>query len=762
MNTIMKLSIILIIIITSALSFSQNQSLSIYGKVIDSQTNKPLPFANIVVLGTTIGTATDEQGSYKIFNLAYNAYQLKASVVGYNPLVKTDIIVQPGKPAEVNFELMENAVQLDNITVVSDFFTQNPLEVNSVKNFSYEEIRRSPGGFEDVIRALSILPGVAQADAGRNDLIVRGGAPSENLYLIDGIEVSNINHFGGQGVSGGPLSYVNLDFVRETSFSTGGFSALYGDKLSSVLNIKLRDGRQDRIGGKATISASQFGLDLEGPVSSTSNFIVSARRSYLDFIFKAAGFAFVPEYYDALVKADINPDPKNNISFLFISAFDNVKFFNDTEENRYDNSRILGSDQVQYVTGINYRRLINKGFFNIVLSRNYIKYNSIQSDIQLNPIFLNNSLEEENSIRAGLVYKLSDNSELNFGGSAKLIEADYDILFPTFITTFGDSLPVTNLNSKNSYKKFGAYLNYNRLIFQKINFNIGIRADIFTALEKNASLSPRFSLSYELTKLTNINFSTGIYHQSPSYIWLEAFEENKKLKMIQANQFVLGIDHKISADAILKVEGFYKKYLDYPTSKIRPYLVLANTGAGFEGSESNFSSFGLEPLVNDGFGKARGLEFSIQKKLSDIPYYGIFSFTYSKADYTSLDGIERSGKYDQNWLINLSGGYKINELWEASMRFRFASGAPYTPFNSKGMQEVVYYNSNRLKSVHSLDVRVDKRWYFSSWTLITYLDIQNIYNKKNSTSIRWDSREQRIDETSSIGILPSIGISAEF
>ncbi len=755
-----RITIILVIILLN-FSYSQN-NINVYGKVIDAQTKEPIPFANISVLGTNYGAAANSKGYYEVSKLSYNTYQLKASVIGYNSLVKTDVVVQPGKPAEINFELIEKAVQLDNVTVVSDYFSPNPLEVNSVKNFSYEEIRRSPGGFEDVIRALSVLPGVAQADAGRNDLIVRGGAPSENLYLIDGIEVSNINHFGGQGVSGGPLSYVNLDFVKETSFSTGGFSALYGDKLSSVLNIKLRDGRQDRIGGKATISASQFGLDLEGPIAEKSNFIISARRSYLDFIFKAAGFSFVPEYYDALVKADINPNSKNKISFLFISAFDNVKFFNNTEEKRYDNSRILGSDQVQYVAGINYRHLIDKGYFNIILSRNYIDYNSMQSDIQLNPIFLNNSLEAENSLRADLVYKLSDNSEINLGGTVKLIKANYDIIFPTFVTTFGDSLRVTNLNTKNSYKKFGLYFNYNRILFKRFDFNLGIRTDIFTAVNKSTSLSPRFSLSYKLNELTSINFSSGIYHQSPSYIWLEAFESNKNLNMIEADQFVLGFDHKISEDALLKVEGFYKYYSDYPTSNIRPYLILANTGAGFEGSESNFSSFGLEPLVNKGLGKARGIEFSIQKKLSDIPYYGIFSLTYSKTDFTPLDGIERSGNYDQNWLLNLSGGYKINEFWETSMRFRFASGAPYTPFNSIGMQEVINYNSRRLKSVHSLDVRVDKRWYFSSWTLITYLDVQNIYNKKNSTSIRWDTRDNRIDETSSIGILPSIGISAEF
>lgn len=757
-----KIIFLFISVLLSNSIIAQNLTGNLYGRIYDASTKQPIPFANVIVIGTNNGAATDVEGYYRISNLPVNTYQVRASVVGYNAITKTDIVIQTGKPTEANFELVPQTIELEDVTVTSDYFRKDPLEVNSIRNFSYEEIRRSPGGFEDVIRALSVLPGVAQADAGRNDLIVRGGAPSENLYLIDGIEVPNINHFGTQGATGGPLSYVNLDFVRETSFSTGGFSAPYGDKLSSVLDIKLRDGREDKLGGKATVSASQLGLNLEGPITNKSDFIFSARRSYLDFIFKAANFSFVPEYYDVLFKADFNPHSQDAFSFLFISAFDNVKFFNDDADQRFDNSRILGTDQVQYVAGFTYRHLFKDGFFNIALSRNYVDYDSRQSDSLLNPFFINKSKEEENSLRADLVFKLSKSSEINFGGTAKLIEADYDILFPNFVTSFGDTLPLTSLNTQNNYTKFGIYTNYNAFLFDKLTANFGVRADIFTALKNKTYFSPRFSISYALTNLTNINFSTGIYHQSPSYIWLEAFESNRDLKMIKVNQYVLGFDQRISTDALLKVEAFYKDYNNYPTSTIRPYLVLANTGAGFAGSDDNFSSFGLEPLVDAGFGKARGIELSVQKKLSDIPYYGIFSFTYSKSDYTSLDGIERSGSYDQNWIINLSGGYKFNEFWEISSKFRFASGKPFTSFNFNGTQSIANYNTARMKSAHSLDVRVDRRWYFSGWTLITYIDIQNIYNQKNTSGIRWDPREMRTDESSSIGILPSIGISAEF
>ena len=758
-----KITLVLsLVIFLSSFLFAQNENGKIVGKIIDAVSKKPLIGANIVVVGTNRGASSNINGEFEIDNLPPDSYQLKASIIGFETSIKTDVIVSAARPAQVEFELSEQTIKLQEVTVKAGYFSSDPTEVNSVRNFSYEEIRRAPGGFEDVVRALSVLPGVAQADAGRNDLIVRGGAPSENLYLIDGITVPNINHFGTQGATGGPLSFVNLDFVNRTSFSTGGFSTQYGDKLSSVLSINLRKGRTDKLGGKATISATQFGLNLEGPISDNSSFIFSARRSYLDFIFKAAGFGFVPEYYDLLSKADFKLSENQSLSFLFIGAFDHVRFFNNTADQRYNNSRVLGSNQNQYVTGLTYKNLFNNGFFKLILSRNFVDYNTSQKDSLLNPIFQDASIEAENTLRSDFVYKFSPTSEINLGADYKLIKFKADILFPEFRTTFGDSLPGVNLNTSKYYSKFAYYTNYNKSWFNRLNTNFGVRFDYFSAISKKFYISPRFSTSYKIDELNKLSFSSGVYYQSPSYIWLAGAKSNLNLSDIKANQYILGFNHQLRYDLILKVEAFLKQYNDYPTSTVRPYLVLANTGAGFNGSSDNFATFGLEPLVSSGKGLARGIELSAQKKLSDLPFYGILSITYSKTDFTALDGIENLGKYDQTWIINLSGGYKFNKYWEGSMKFRYSTGEPYTPFNSNGTQSVAYYNSARLPANHSLDVRVDKRWFFSNWTLITYVDIQNIYNRKNISGVRWAPRTHSIDKSSSIGFLPSIGVSAEF
>ncbi len=760
MLKILKIFFFLLIIFSSV--SAQNLG-RLEGLVVDKITQEPLPGVNIILVGTEYGTATNTEGEFNLKNIPVGSYQVRATYIGYSALTKTDVILNSARPTFLKFQLIESVIELEGVTVRSDYFVQSPTEISSIKQFSYEEIRRAPGGFEDVVRALSVLPGVAQQSAGRNDLIVRGGAPSENLYLVDGLVVPNINHFGSQGSTGGPLSFINLDYVSETTFSTGGFSAIYGDKLSSVLKIDLREPRKDRIGGKALVSATQFGLNLEGPISEKTNFLFSARRSYLDFIFNAAGFNFVPEYWDLLSKFNYNIDKRNRLSFLFIGAFDKVKFNNKDREDIFDNARILGSDQNQYVTGVSYRRLFENGFYTFSLSRNFTDFNSYQNDTLQNPVFRNSSREGENVLKADVIYKLSPQSEFNVGATGKYIKYSADILFPQrYITTFGDTLPFNSLLTDERFTKAGMYLNFSSTPFARFRFNIGLRGDYFNAIDNQIYVSPRFSAAYMLTDITSLNFSTGIYHQFPSYIWLTASDANSKLNAIRVDQYILGLEHRLRDDLRLKVEGFFKDYKDYPASTVRPYLVLANTGAGFGGSQDNYSSLGLEPLLSLGKGFSRGVEFSMQKKSSDVPLYGILSLTYSESFFTALDGVERAGQYDQKWILNLSGGYIFNKKWEASLKFRAATGSPYTPYNSDGTQNVGNYLSERLPFFHSLDVRVDRRWDFDGWALITYIDIQNIYNRKNVSGVFYDFNKRAAEQNTDIGILPSIGINLEF
>ncbi|MBP9211561.1 MAG: TonB-dependent receptor [Bacteroidetes bacterium] len=762
----MKHSVILfltVLLFTTAMAQDEPvKTGSIVGHVKNYATKEAVISATVVLQGTTIGAATDIDGNFKIPNVPIGTYILRVSALGFLPMVKTDVVVSVSKPADVHFELMESSVELEGVTVTTEYFQKSPDAVISVQTLGAEEIRRLPGGLEDVVRAISILPGVAQVQNGRNDLIVRGGAPSENLFVVDNIELSNINHFGTQGASGGPLSFINLDFVNETSFKTGGFGAKYGDKLSSVLTIDLKDGRDDKLGGKATISASQFGLNLEGPTGENGSFLFSARRSYLDFIFKAAGFGFVPEYWDFLGKANYRLSPKDQVTVLSIVALDNVKLFNDTEEKRYDNSRILSSDQTQALGGISWRHLLTKGFTNVTLSSTYNGYNFIQNDSLLNPIFRSSSDEYETSLRGDIVLQLGKESELSLGAAVKYVDFTSNIILPTFFTNFGQSLAVNSTLDTNAVKS-AVYGQYSVSLLQNLRMSLGLRADYFNLIKNSVSVSPRLSLSYAASPVLTFTASAGQYHQAPSYIWLVANPANRNLNYVAVDQLVLGVEYLIRSDVKISLETYQKNYRDYPASTTRPYLVLANTGAGFGGSSDGFASFGLDPLVSAGSGEAHGVELFLQKKLSEVPCYGLVSISWNEAKFTAIDGVARPSAFDQRWIINLGGGYILNELWEFSGKFRVATGRPYTPYNPDGSQAIASYNANRIGANHSLDLRVDRRWNFNTWNLITYIDLQNVYNRKAIDVPIFDDRTQEVKQVQNgIGLLPSIGVSAEF
>ena len=755
-------SIIVIFGILCSQETPQRQQGVIEGIVFNAATKEPIVGANVQIIGTTFGSATDIDGKFRIKNLPIGNYQVRTSALGFEPHIHTDVVVAAGKQTQLNIDLRETVLEFEEVTVTGEYFTKTPDAPVSVQTLDAEEIRRLPGGFEDVVRAVSILPGVAQAEAGRNDLIVRGGAPSENLFVIDNIEASNINHFGNQGASGGPLSFVNLDFVNETSFKAGGFGVKYGDKLSSVLTIDLKNGRTDRLGGKATISASQFGLNLEGPTDENGSFLFSARRSYLDFIFKAAGFGFVPEYWDFLTKINYKLSPKDQLTLLGITALDNVKYFNDTEDQRYENSRVLGSDQNQFIGGITWRHLLTNGFSNVTVSQTYVGFEYQQNDSLLNPLFRSSSGEYETSLRGDIVYQLNKGIEISAGALAKRVGFNSSILLPPFTTSFGETVAV-NADLDTVGIKSAAYAQLSFSMMHNLRITVGGRMDYFDLIKENVAFSPRLSASYAFSPVLVLSASIGKFNQAPSYIWLVANPANRNLKFISVNQNIIGIEYFLRSDTKFSIETYQKNYTNYPASIRQPFLVLSNTGAGFGGSEEGFASFGLDPLTSAGSGTSRGAEVFLQKKLSELPYYGLISISISESRFKGLDGIERSGSFDQRWILNLGGGYIFNELWELGGKFRYAAGRPYTPYNLDGTQNTELYNTKRIVANHSLDLRLDRRWNFDNWNLITYIDVQNVYNRRTITIPQYDKRERKeVENESGIGILPSIGISAEW
>lgn len=776
----MKRIVIGFILLFFALPMFAQERGEITGQVVDARTKEPLIGVNVIVLDTQRGASTDLEGNYIIQNVPTGTYRLKFMYIGYEGVLKTDVVVKSASPAFVNAEMTPTVIQTSEVTVTAGYFVEEEKIQPSTIGLTREEIRRFPGGFEDVVRTVSTLPGVAINSAGgRNDLLVRGGGPSENLYIINNIEVPNINHFGTQGNSSGSLSFVNLDFVEDVTFSTGGFGVQYGDKMSSVLSLKMKQNKASQLESKMTVSATQFGLNVEQPLADRGNFIFSARKSYLDLIFKAAGLPFVPVYTDFNIIGNYDLSPNDKLFFLGLSAINNVDRDQSSLENRVQNAALLDNSQYQGISGINYRRLLKSGYLDLTVGLNLYRYRLSQLDENEQEYFSSDADEWEYSTKLQHYWIASQSIGIRSGIMAKFFKSENTTSFAdTVYDRSGNRIPVAaiginpSIQDNTTAQKFAFYAEADWLVSSKVSINFGVRGDYYQFLNDKLYFAPRASIKYEIAEKHSLRASGGVYYQSPSYVWI-ANPVNKRLKALQNRMGVLGWDFLIRNDLRLSLEGYYKKYSNLPGGTVpgaTDYIVLTNTGTGFGGREDDFQSFGYYDLNSNATGDSYGAELLLQKKFSDIPLYGLMSFTLGKTELEANNGKTYPGQYDQRFIFNLSGGYILNSKWEFAAKFRYFTGVPYTPIyrpsvNAENPGSIVNlpdeYLAARLDAGHHLDIRVDRYFNFSSWTLIVYLDIQNIYDYKVPQRPRYDFWEDRIIRSSEIGILPSIGISLE-
>lgn len=775
----LKITLLFLFIIISGSLFAQTIGV-ITGSVIEARTKEALIGVNVIVLDTQFGASTDADGKFIISKVPVGTYRLRFDFIGYKPTFKTDVVVKVSRPVFVNALLEESFLEGEAVTVTAGYFVEEEKMQPSIIGLSREEIRRFPGGFEDVVRTVSTLPGVAiNSGGGRNDLLVRGGGPSENLYMINNIEVPNINHFGTQGNSSGSLSFVNLDFVEDVKFSTGGFGAQYGDKMSSVLALTMLDEHPHGFESKWTISATQYGFNFQTPITEKGNLIFSARKSYLDLIFKAAGLPFVPVYTDFNILGHFKITPKDQIFILGLSAIDEVDRDQSSLKNRVRNAGLMDNTQYQGISGINYQRLLTSGYLDLTASTGLNRFRFRQIDENEQEYFRSDADEQEFNLKAQHYWVASKKVGVRTGISSKTILNENTTVFAdTIFDRSGNRVPVAQIGvapvneTNTTARKLAAFGEIDWLLNPLVNLNLGIRADYYDFIDKSTYVAPRVSVKYQFLPKHSLRLSGGIYYQSPSYVWM-LNPANKKLTALKNEMGVAGWDFLARRDFRVSVESFYKRYSNLPTGilpGVTDYIVLTNTGTGFGGREDDFQSFGYYELESTATGRAYGFEVLFQKKFSDLPFYGLMSLSWSKSEVTAKNGLTYPGQYDQRFIFNLSGGYILNSKWEFAAKFRYFTGAPYTPIyrpvenplNPGSIQNLPEeYLAARLDAAHHLDIRVDRHFSINGFTLTAYVDIQNVYDYKIPQRPSYDFWDNSIINASDIGILPSIGISLE-
>ncbi len=759
--------VVMIILILQSAFCAQAQSTRgvLQGTLRSAESHEAVYGGIIVIVGSTLGGVTDTAGNFSIAGIPAGTYQIRASALGYAPRIVRDVPLRAGESTCLDIVLNEQSIQAGEVLISGTKLTDAAALPQSIHYVEYKEMHNTAGAFDDVVRTVSILPGMAQMKPEHNDLFVRGGSSTENLFLIDNIEVANINHFGSQGSSGGTMSFINFEFIENLTFSNGGFGVQYGDKLSSVLKLSMRNGRTDRQRGKATISATMAGLNLEGPIKGESSYLFSVRRSYLDPVFKYYGFGFIPIFWDFLGKANFQIDRYNTIELLGVAAIDRMAVNNVTDQNRYDNERMIFSDQNFIAGGVTWRHGFENGTFTLTGRKSYGDYNYNQTATTFKSKFINISYEDETSLRADAEVRAGASTTLSAGGDARLIQLDSRMVASVTVTGFTEfpkTIPVDTAQ-RTSASKASAYAQASQTIGRCI-ITLGARADYFSMIRNQTVVSPRASFAYLLSAATKFTLSAGMFHQAPSYIWLMTNPYNSVLNHLAMRQYVAGVEHFLTPDLRVSVEAYQKEYSNYPVSITRPYMVMANAGTDVTDIAEAYIAFGLDYLGSLGKGTTRGIDILVEKRLSELPLYGRLGISISEAHFTALDGVSRYGSNDQRLIVNVGAGYIFNEKWEVTSTLKYSSGRPYSPvgITSYYQRTSTYYNTARTDANHRMDLRISRRWDTSPIVLVSYIDIQNLYNRPWRDIPFYSDRNHDMEIPNSTGIVPSVGITAEF
>jgi hypothetical protein len=740
---------------------------TIKGRVSDIETKSPIVGATVRILNSETGAYADTDGNFVIKKVPVGTYSLQFSSVGFEPTIKNDIIVRSDRITFVDAEIAMSEIRFKSVKVAAGSFHRIQEQPTSATNFNGEEIRRSPGSAGDVSRIVSILPSVAKVNDMMNSLAVRGGSPTENAFYVDNIEIPNINHYPIQGTSGGPIGLLNVDFIDNVNFSAGGFSAAYGDRLSSVMEIDFREGNRDEFDTQIDMNMAGFGLVAEGPIHKDKGSIMfSGRRSYLDLLVDAIGTGVAPRYSDYQGKAVYDLSSSNRISLLGIYGHDNITF--DRESSTDEKLPFYGPFKgSEYAFGANWRYLWNKnGYSNTSVSALGTKYDQNVFETfapdSIDPwVYTNVSREDMYQIRNVNHYRFHESISSEFGFDVKYFHNDYYTHSAAYTNAIGDSIPGTLVDKILDATKYGAYGSLNVRPWGRLSATLGVRYDYYPYVER-WHVSPRFSLTYNPSARTTLKCATGIYYQSIPIPLLMQKTEFEKLRDPIAYHYVAGVDYLLTPETKLTVEGYYKKYDNFPMDPAQPMLFLADE-VSFQRIVGIF-----EELSDKGQAESYGVEMTVQKKLAR-EFYGLAAGSFARARYRGLDGIWRDRLFDNKYMFSVEGGYKPNNKWEFSIRWILAGGPPYTPIDPAASDLVgrtVFsrdrVNEERLQPYHSMNLRVDRRYHFSHTNLIVYLSVWNVYNRKNVSMYYWNVPDKKVDKIFQWSTLPVAGFELEF
>lgn len=790
MKRLIQISNILFLAFFYHEALAQNMG-TISGYVVDDKTEEPLVGATVKLVGTNSGAIADLNGFYTISDIEPKTYSVEASFVGFTSDIKFNIVVRSGGIPDVNFRLKEESKQLQDVVVTASPFRKTEETPLSIQRLSPEEIATFPGGNNDIAKVVQALPGVSGSVGGfRNDIIIRGGAPNENVYYLDGIEIPNINHFATQGSAGGPVGLLNVSFFEGVTLSTSSFESQYDNVLSGVLQFDQRDGNNRDFKTNIRVSSSEAALTAEGPLFksgedfSNTSFIASVRRSYLQLLFQALDLPFLPDYWDYQYKFTHKIDKYNDLIFTGVGSIDD---FSVNVPKDIDAEQQANLDQVPIIKqrtntmGASWKKRFKdgSGFMTTALSTNVLNndFSQFQDNTKQEDLLLSNvSREQETKLRYQYT-RFAGEWTLTAGSVIQNVDYENETL---------DLVNGFSFDNGINFWKYGAHGQASRSFLNKrLGFSAGFRLDGNTFTETGNELyrtfSPRLSLSYQLEPSGSwtLNSSVGRYFKIAPYTVLgftdnEGTLANTNVEYIQSDHVVVGVEHLLNPSTRITLEGFYKYYRDYPVS-LADSVSLANLGA-------DFSVLGNEPVISMGLGRAYGVEFLYQKKFTKN-FYGILALTLYNSEFTGFDKDEFiSSTWDNGALVTFTGGYKFGNNWELSARVRYLGKTPTAPIDEAAtlanypaiVKDYTRQGDLMLDAFNQTDIRIDKKWNLKGFTLNVFLEVQNAFGQQTPQEplyglVRDDNGEvalprqiREIENLETDQILPTLGLVIDF
>ena len=791
----MKRSFWLFAILIHTYLIATAQTFAIHGKVIDQNTRQGIPYANVYIEGdTNTGTATDSIGRFQINNAKPGIHRLVVSCIGYKDKLTSEYMVSARTPF-IEVELEEDAQMLGEVTVSPSPLRRTPESPVSLFVIGLQDIEKIPGANRDISRIVRSFPGVSFSPVGyRNDLIVRGGGPSENRYFMDGIEIPNINHFSTQGASGGPVGIINSDLVREINFYTGAFPANRSGALSSVLDFSLFNGNPERQDFKATLGASEVSLSGSGHFSEKTTYLFSARQSYLQFMFKLLGLPFLPNYIDGQFKIKSRLSDKHELTFLGLGGIDRMKLNTDEkgEETEFLLSYLPVVHQDTYTLGAAYKHYAGTHTQSLFLSHSYLnnrmtKYVNNDESSEENLMLRLRSSEQKTSLRFE-----------NRSSSGKWIwKQGAEVSYARYTNHTVQRFYANNQASWIDYQtdlgiwSWGGFVSADYTSpDQRFTSSFGIRTDASNFVKmKNLfnQISPRISANYTFNDHWSIAGNAGIYYELPPYTALgfkdnEGKWVNRELKYQRVASGSVGVNWRPARQVIISLEGFYKQYSQMPL------CIVDNIPLACKGND--YGIFGNEALVSSAQGRAYGVELLAKWHVPD-KINASASLTLYQSEYrNNSKSAYLPSAWDNRYILNMSCVWDLPKQWSLGTKLSVIGGSPYTPYdidqsslveawNAQGRPYYDYglYNTERLSSFAQLDLRIDKNYYFKLWRLGWYINLQNVTGSKlkqqdaflstgiienPSAPITEQRYKLRTVKQETGSIIPSIGVTVEF